>query len=238
MKAAALAEKKQTVPPLESGDRLTRAEFERRYEALPHVKKAELIEGVVYMPSPVRIVDHGQPHSDIVTWLGVYRAATPFVMLGDNATVRLDADNEPQPDALLRIASEAGGRSHVDEDGYVSGPPELIAEIAATSAAYDLHDKMHAYRRNGVAEYLVWLVYEKRIAWFVLTEGKYELLTVNSEGLLQSPTFAGLWLDTNALLEGNLAGVLETLQEGLRSQEHEAFVAKLAERAGQEGRRE
>ena len=39
--------------PLEHGDHLTREEFERRYEAMPHVRKAELIEGVVYMPSPV-----------------------------------------------------------------------------------------------------------------------------------------------------------------------------------------
>src|SRR5205085_11792236 len=98
----------------------------------------------------------GQPHSDVIAWLGVYRAATPFVGLGDNSTVRLDADNEPQPDALLRIASEAGGRSRIEE-GYVAGPPEPIAEIVASSAAYDLHDKKHAYRRNGVIEYFVWL---------------------------------------------------------------------------------
>jgi Uma2 family endonuclease len=227
MKAAAAAEKKQAVPPLESGDRLTRAEFERRYEALPHLKKAELIEGVVYMPSPVRIVDHGQPHSDIITWLGVYRAATPLVMLGDNATVRLDADNEPQPDALLRIASEAGGRSHIDEDGYVAGPPELIAEIAATSAAYDLHDKKHAYRRNGVAEYLVWLVYDRQVEWFFLKEGRYEPLSPDDEGVIESRTFPGLRLNVTALLEGDLAGVLEALRGGLDSQEHQAFIARL-----------
>lgn len=224
------------VPPLESGDRLTLSEFRRRYEAMPQVKKAELIEGVVYMPSPVRIVEHGQPHSDIITWLGVYRAATPFVMVGDNATVRLDADNEPQPDALLRIASDAGGRSSIDDGGYVAGPPEFVAEIVASSAAYDLHDKKHAYRRNGVVEYLVWLVYERRIEWSVLAEGRYEALEADSRAVLQSPTFPGLWLDSEALLTGNLPAVLTTLQEGLDSNEHRTFAAMLAEKANRAGR--
>jgi hypothetical protein len=189
-----------------------------------HVKKAELIEGVVYMPSPVRI-EHGEPHSDITTWLGVYRAATPFVMVCDNTTVHLDADNEPQPDALLRIDSEAGGRSSIDAEGYITGAPEFIAEIVASSVSYDLHDKKHAYRRNGVAEYLVWLVYERRIEWFIWTEGKYEVLAANNSGVLQSPGFPGLWLDREALLQGNLSKVLATLQEGLDSDEHRTFVA-------------
>ena len=188
------------------------------------------------MPSPVLIVEHGQPHSDIITWLGVYRAATPFVMVGDNATVRLDADNEPQPDALLRIAAEAGGRSSIDEEGYVAGPPELIAEIVASSAAYDLHDKKQAYRRNGVLEYLAWLVYERRIDWFVLTEGKYELLESSPRRVFQSPTFPGLWLDAEALLAGNLPGVLTTLQEGLDSDAHRTFAAILKEKANHGGR--
>lgn len=176
------------------------------------------------MPSPVRI-EHGEPHSDITTWLGVYRAATPFVMVCDNTTVHLDADNEPQPDALLRIDSEAGGRSSIDAEGYITGAPEFIAEIVASSVSYDLHDKKHAYRRNGVAEYLVWLVYERRIEWFIWTEGKYEVLAANNSGVLQSPGFPGLWLDREALLQGNLSKVLATLQEGLDSDEHRTFVA-------------
>jgi len=129
-------------PPLESGDRLTRHEFERRYHAMPHVKKAELIEGVVYIPSPVHFEDHAEPHSWAVTWLGVYCAATPGVKLGDNATVRLDLDNEVQPDALLRLEPAAGGRSRISYDDYVKDAPELIVEIAANSASYDLHDKL------------------------------------------------------------------------------------------------
>ena len=146
---------------LENGDRLTRVEFERRYQAMADTKKAELIEGVVYVASPVRITKHANPHGKMITWLGVYEAATPGVMLGDNPTVRLDFDNEPQPDAILRIDQQKGGQSGISDDDYVEGAPELIVEIAASSASYDLHDKLRAYRRNGVKEYLVWLVQEQ-----------------------------------------------------------------------------
>jgi Uma2 family endonuclease len=151
------------IPPLEAGDHLTRREFEQRYEAMPEVKKAELIEGVVYIPSPVRAKSHGEPHSHIMTWLGVYRAMTPGVQLLDNATIRLDLDNEPQPDATLRIESMVGGRSLLSEDDYLEGAPELIAEVAASGASYDLHEKLRAYRRNGVQEYVVWRVYYKQV---------------------------------------------------------------------------
>lgn len=121
-----------TIPPLENGDKLTRTEFERRYHAMPNLKKAELIEGVVYVPSPLRIKSHGEPHAYTMAWLGVYKAATPGVGFADNTTVLLDADNEPhepQPDALLRI--EQGGQSRINQDDYLEGAPELIIEIAA-----------------------------------------------------------------------------------------------------------
>ncbi len=141
------------LPPLESGDKLTRAKFEQRYAAMPQVKKAELIEGTVYMASPLRAKAHGKPHIHIMTWLGTYEAATPGVEALDNATVRLDANNEPQPDALLRI--EQGGQSTISDDDYIEGAPELIVEIAASSASLDLHEKLNVYRRNQVQEYLV-----------------------------------------------------------------------------------
>jgi hypothetical protein len=102
----------QRVPELRAGDRLTRPEFERRYAAMPHVKKAELIEGVVYMPPPVSHEEHGRPHFHVIAWLGLYESATPGVEGSDNATVRLDLDNEPQPDGFLRIRPEFGGQSH------------------------------------------------------------------------------------------------------------------------------
>jgi Uma2 family endonuclease len=212
---------------LENGDRLTRQEFERRYQALPQIKKAELIEGVVYVPSPLRFEKHAKPHACIIGWLALYSAATPGVDLADNATVRLDWDNEPQPDALLRITT--GGRSHINEDDYVEGAPELIAEIASSSASYDLHDKLTAYRRNGVQEYIVWQVYDRKLDWFSLQNGQYVNLVPDQEGVIQSQVFPGLNLPVEALLSGNLQQVLDEVQKGIQGEEHKAFVAKLAQ---------
>ncbi len=215
------------LPPLENGDRITRQEFERRYEAMSHVKKAELIEGVVYMASPVRITSHGRPHAQIMTCLGVYQAAIPGIDLADNATVRIDMDNEPQPHALLRLNESVGGQSRISDDGYVEGAPELIVEVAASSAAYDLHDKLRVYRRNQVQEYLVWQVYDRRLDWFRFKEGEYVSLQPDEEGVVRSEVFLGLWLAVSALLKGDLAKVLSVLQEGLATSEHGAFVEQL-----------
>src|SRR5205823_5660159 len=132
-------------PPLEPGDRLSREEFERRYEAMPELKKAELIEGVVHLPSPVRMMRHGRPHAGIITWLGVYDANTAGVWVVDNTTLRLDLDNEPQPDAALMIEPDCGGQVRLTSDDYVEGAPELVAEVAASSASIDLHAKLRVY---------------------------------------------------------------------------------------------
>jgi len=214
------------VPPLENGDRLTRAEFERRYHAMPGLKKAELIEGVVYMPSPVRTDWHGRPDFDLVTWLGNYRVATPGVEGSGNATVRLDLDNEPQPDVALYIAPGYGGQARIEE-GYLTGAPEMAVEITASSVSYDLHAKLHVYRRNGVREYLVWRVLDRAIDWFVLREGQYERLPLDAAGVYRSEVFPGLWLDPAALLAGELSKVQDILRQGLATPEHGAFVAKL-----------
>lgn len=215
------------VPPLNPGDHLSRAEFERRYEAHPEIRKAELIEGVVYMPTPVRHIPHGRPHAYIMTWLGHYCAATPGVDLSDNATLRLDFDNEPQPDALLRLPESRGGKSRIGEDGYLEGAPELVVEVAATSAAYDLHVKKRVYARNGVQEYLALQTYEQRIDWFALEDSVYQPLTPGDNGVLRSRVFPGLWLDVGAFWAGDLAKVLAVLQEGIDSPEHAAFMAQL-----------
>ena len=220
-------ERTEQAPPLQSGDRLSRAEFERRYQMHPDIKKAELIEGVVYVPSPIHFSKHAAPHAQLVTWLGVYTAATPGVTTGDNATVRLDYENEVQPDALLRLEPAAGGRSSVADDDYLEGAPELVIEIAASSASYDMHDKRRAYARNGVAEYLVMLAYEARVIWYVLQEGVYVAQEPDAAGILRSACFPGLWLNPNALLQGDLATVLATLQQGIESEEHAAFRLRL-----------
>ncbi len=216
---------KTIILPLENGDRLTRTEFERRYHEMSLVKKAELIEGMVYMPSPLRIKAHAEPHAYMMTWLGTYTAATPGVGVADNPTVRLDQDNEPQPDALLRI--KQGGSSTISEDDYVEGAPELIVEIAASSASYDLHEKLKVYRRNQVAEYLVWRVYDDAFDWFVLQEEEYHQLQPNAQDIFCSQIFPGLWLAKTALLKGDLAKVLNTLQQGIATAEHQNFVKEL-----------
>ena len=215
------------VPPLNNGDHLTRAEFERIYAARPEIKKAELIEGVVYVPSPARHREHGKPHFNAIVWVGNFVAATPGVEGSDNATLRLDFENEPQPDALLRLLPEYGGNSRVGEDGYLEGPPELIVEVAASSASYDLNQKKRVYARSGVAEYIVYLAFEQRVIWFMLREGVYEELQPDEKGVLKSERFPGLWLQPDALLAGEIGHLLETLQRGLASQEHKTFCVGL-----------
>jgi len=185
----------KAIHPLENGDRLTRAEFERRYEAMPDLKKAELIEGEVYVASPVRHRRHSKPHSQIHGWLSVYVAASPGVEAGDNGSIRLDLDNEPQPDAYLMVEPERGGQARISEDDYVEGAPELVAEITSSSVSYDLGKKLNSYRRNGVREYIVWRVLDREVDWFVLHEGRYEPLPPAADGLLRSTVFPGLWLD-------------------------------------------
>jgi len=193
---------------LENGDRLTRAEFERRYAAMPHIKKAELIEGEVYMPSPVHHASHSKPHAQLLVWLGTYSAATPGVDLDDNVTVRLDQFNEVQPDALLRLET---GQSRISADDYIEGAPELVAEIASSSAAIDLHRKLRVYLRSGVQEYLVWRTLDQQLDWFELREGEYVPLAPDEQGRLRSRVFPGLWLAVAPLLAGDLAAVLAEL---------------------------
>ncbi len=210
-------------PPLENGDRLSAREFERRYTAMPERQKAELIEGVVYMASPLRFAAHAQPHADLVGLLWTYKMATPPTEIGIEPTVRLDADNEVQPDGVLLVP---GGRSQFTPDGYIQGAPELVVEVAASSASIDLGMKKQVYRRNGVQEYLVWQIFDQQLDWFYLEDGIYQALAADTEGIIRSRVFPGLWLARPQLLQNNLAAVLETLQVGLRSPEHQAFVAK------------
>jgi Uma2 family endonuclease len=217
----------QGVPPLANGDRLTRDEFERRYEAMPHLKKAELINGVVYMPAAaVRFDQHGGPHFDLIYWLGMYREATPGIRGGDNSSLRLDMLNEPQPDAFLMLLPGYGGRARIDEDGYAVSGPELIGEISTSTVSYDLHDKLDVYRRHQVQEYIVWRVEDQAIDWFYLQRNRYQPL-LPKDGIYRSRVFPGLWLDFRALIEGNMPRVARVARKGLRTREHAAFVARL-----------
>lgn len=215
--------------PLENGDRLSRAEFERRYQRMPASIKAELIDGIVHMPSPVRHVPHGRPHAFLSAWLVTYAAMTPGCDPGDNSTVRLSDTSEVQPDLLLRLPEKAGGRSRIEEDLYIAGAPELVCEITASSVSIDLHAKLNSYCQSRVPEYLVWRTQDAAIDWYILRENNYELLQRGSDGLLKSRIFPGLWLNADALLAGDLRTVLQTLNAGLASPEHAAFLSRLGD---------
>lgn len=211
-------------PQLENGDHLTRAEFERRYASAEHIKKAELIEGVAYVPSPVSLV-HSHYHAIIMGWLLNYSAATPGLRLLDNATVILDRENEVQPDAALCVVK--GGQTRV-VGAYIHGAPELVVEIAVSSASYDLHEKLRVYRRSGVQEYLVLPTLERQTMWYRMNEGRYDFVEPGDDGLIRSTFFPGLFFDPQRFWSDDPAGLLAALQLGLASPEHAAFAATLA----------
>lgn len=217
------------IPPLENGDQLSREEFERRYDAMPHLKKAELLEGIVYMASPLRFESHAKPHSVMMMWLTHYWVATPNLLLGDNATVRLNKDNEFQPDAVLFLPQSLGGRAMITKDDYIEGTPELVVEISASTSSYDFHTKRRIYERCGVQECLIWRVYDQAIDWFSLQENHYVALKPNEQGLIFSRIFPGLVLAVSDLLSGKYAQVLAELQKGLDTRQRKcAFEPKLS----------
>lgn len=217
------------LPPLENGDHLSRAEFERRWEAMPNVKKAELIDGVVYMPAAVRDDCHGEPHAYVIGWLVNYALCTPGVRTGNNSSTRIDDDNMPQPDAFLRLPESMGSTVQRAADGYLHGVPDLVVEVAASSASIDLHRKLEVYRRSGVREYVVWRTLEEEIDWFVLDNGNFERRARDADGWFRSRLFPGLWLQPDVLMHGLPDRVHLMMHEGMKSPEHAAFVKALAE---------
>jgi len=219
------------IPPLENGDYLTRAEYERRYDAMPEGVRAELIDGIVYMASPVSY-RHSGPHSSLTMWLGDYARATRGTHMRIAPSVRLGPKDMPEPDTLLRIVEEAGGLSRVDEDDYLSGPVELAAEVAASSASRDLNQKKRRYLERGIVEYLVVVVRTREVLWFVRRGGRFVAMKPDRRGVLRSKVFPGLWLDAPALLAGDDRRVHAVLAKGLRSREHAAFARKLRRRIG------
>lgn len=212
---------------LENGDRLPAAEFLRRFDTMPDVKKAELIQGIVYMPSPVRAPQHGDPDSLMQTWLGNYAIATPGVKSSTNATAKLGPEDVPQPDGMLRIEQEHGGQCRVDENGILSGAPELVVEVAASSASLDANAKKTSYLRAGVTEYIVWRTLDRAIDWWILEEDEFRPLAAGEDGIWRSLAMAGLWLDSTAMITQEGARVMEVLQMGIASPEHAAFFERL-----------
>jgi len=242
----------EAIPPLRDGDRLTQREFFRRYEAAPEGTRAELLRGVVSINSrPVRYGSaldhamppiagghHAQPQSALNGWLYQYAANTNGVESFAPVTTELPySESATEPDLTLRIRPECGGATTTDGHGYIVGPPELVGEIANTSAATDLGVKYDTYEENGVREYIVWRTALGVFDWFVLKRKKYVLLVPDpADGYLKSVAFPGLWLDPVALLDGDGRAMLAVLQKGLATAEHAAFEAKLAATAAKKSK--
>ncbi|MGD0092276.1 MAG: Uma2 family endonuclease [Planctomycetota bacterium] len=218
---------KESAASLVAGETLTWEEFERRWDADPELKFAELIGGRVYMPPPLSD-PHGEADAAAGGCLFNYVARTPGCKTATSATCRLLRD-APQPDLYLSIRESHGGRSRV-RGKYLHGAPELIVEICLSSAEYDLHEKKNLYERAGVDEYVAVLLHEQEVRWFRLEGGKYVLLEPDAKGVFRSIVFPGLWLNAPALFAGDAQALLKTLECGLASAEHAEFVRLLASR--------
>jgi Uma2 family endonuclease len=197
--------------------------------------KAELIGGVVYLMPAALLPRHGRPHARVMTWLGTFQEATPGTDVLDNTSSILGDDSEPQPDACLLILPAYGGQAKEDADGWLTGTPELIVEVASSSESYDLHEKRDDYERYGVREYVVYSVRQRRVFWWAFRDSRYEELPPGADGIFRSTVFPGLWLDPDALARADATRLLAVLCQGLASSEHAAFVTALAARQGPAG---
>jgi hypothetical protein len=215
---------------LHTGDSLTREEFHRRYESMPRIPRAELIEKVVYVQSSSEARETEPSTFKLVGWLGMYGSHTFGVEGACNTTLRLDSRNELQPNALVIVRPEYGGQVQIDADDFVAGAPELIADVVSNGAGRMLSAKLRAFRRNQVREYVVWRVLERVVDWFVLDGADYLSLPMDN-GIYRSRVFPGLWLDVQALLNGDLRKIFEVVQQGVASEEHQRFVERLEQRA-------
>jgi Uma2 family endonuclease len=215
------------VPPLLNGDHLTVPEFERRYYAMPEAKKAELVEGVVIMSSPTSPI-HARSHGRLTELLSRYARTSLALDFGVGASVRFDGKNEYQPDGVLRIIEGKPAGSRIGSDGLIDGAPEFVAEIAVSRAGYDLHEKKAVYQRSLVRGYFVWQVMDCQIHWFALDQGEFVELKPRQDGVICSRAFPGLWLNVEAMLAGKEEKVSRTLDKGIKSPEHRAFLKRLA----------
>jgi Uma2 family endonuclease len=221
------------LPPLENGDHLDQPTFHARYEAMPEDCRAELIGGIVYMPSPQKI-PHSQAQQLVARWLDEYVEATPGTESLVNNTQILGPDSEPQPDACLFITPECGGQVHADEEEYLHGAPELIVEVSSATESIDLNRKKLDYQKAGVREYVVLALRTQQVFWFVRSRGKYREVSLPEDGIFRSREFPGLWLDAEAMLNNQRPRVLKALREGLATPEHAAFVTKFQKQASRQ----
>ncbi len=225
-------------PPLDSGERLARQEFHRRYEPMPRNVKARLIGGVVYvggdgdgLASPVSEL-HGVITERAGFWLAYFQLGTPGVRVTSDATLVLGPENEPQPDHMMYVAPDGGGGTRV-VGGFVHGVPELAVEVAVSSRSIDLGPQRVDYERAGVPEYLVLDVPSGEVHWHRFQDGRLVVVPPDADGIYRSRSFPGLWFDPAAFWAGGRAGIIATLERGLASPEYAEFAARLRVRAPQ-----
>jgi Uma2 family endonuclease len=224
-----MSERAQVADPprlLIEGQRLDQPTFHALYQAMPPGTRAELIGGVVYMPSPVGRA-HGQAQVPVIIWLDYYAEHTPGVEVLDNATTILGWKSEPQPDGLLRILPECGGLSQ-NERGFVRGAPELIVEVAKATRYIDLGPKLADYEQAGVLEYVVRALGPDEVLWFEQKQGSLVQKAIDEDGLDRSTVFPGLWLDPRALVQGDRRRLRAAVDLGLATPQRAEFLARLA----------
>jgi Uma2 family endonuclease len=214
-------------PRLDSGDRMDSETFMAIYEQMPEDFRAQLIEGVVLVASPMT-AEHGGPLNKANGWLFTYQARTPGVFAYDATTIRLGPKNSPEPDASLLVHPDCGGQARF-EGTYIVGAPELVVEVSYSSWAVDLNEKRNVYQAAGVREYVVIILRDSEVRWHVLRDGRFERATPDNDGLYRSTVFPGLWLDPAALLVGDATRLIAAVDRGTATPEHAAFVARLAE---------
>ena len=224
-----------TVAPLENGDCLDQKKFHERYESMAEDVRAELIGGIVYMASPQKL-PHSKTAGLVGRWLNEYEEDTPGTESLPGVTSILGPDSEPEPDHCLFILPECDGQTRINKKGYLVGAPELIVETASTTESRDLHQKKDDYEKAGVREYVVVALRSKKVFWFLAHDGKFRTLKPGPDGIFRSKVFPGLWLNPSALLDGNRSKLLATARQGLGSDEHRAFAARLAARQRRNGR--
>ncbi|MGH7199038.1 MAG: Uma2 family endonuclease, partial [Planctomycetaceae bacterium] len=157
-----------------------------------------------------------------------YQGHTPGIECGNNTTIILGEDGEPQPDLFLRILPESGGQSRTTANDHVEGAPELITEISHSSRSIDLHAKRDDYARYGGLEYLVLCLRERQLRWFDLRADRE--LSADADGVIRCFTFPGLWIHVEALFAKDYQRLMTTLQQGLATPEHAEFARQLQAR--------
>jgi len=219
------------VRPLQGGERMRRNEFERRFDATPGLKRAELVEGTVWIPPQMGEVRYGSARMALIGLIGSYCAATPGVSGGAHGHIRLDAVNMPQPDVSVHLGKAYGGQSRIDADGYLEGAPEFVADVVRQRAEWPT-GRVEALRRNGVREFAVWRVDDCLIDWFVVRDGKQERLEMGADGVYRSRVLPGLWVDPVALLTDERARAMAVMRQGIASPEQGEFIERLKRAAG------